>query len=109
MDIWEDEYYLFRSFIITRIDEVPAKNLKEISEKYQEALKKADEIGEKFHFIYNVIEKTAIDQDVFSKSEMVALQEYLSCAKTIDEYQRFEIYKLGYHDCITWMKMIGIL
>lgn len=109
IDIWEEEYFIFRSFIITRIDEVPAKELAKVSERYQEMIKKEDELLEKFKFIYDVVENTGLNQDTFSRKELKALQEYLNCAKTKDDYQRFEIYKLGFHDCIIWLQMIGIL
>lgn len=48
-----------------------------------------------------------LERETYSREEMKALQDCFSITRMMDNYERLEIYKLGYHDCIIWLQMIG--
>lgn len=109
IDLFDDEYLQIRSPILKRMDEVPEKKLREYSERYQELIKKRDALYNKYEFIVNLIENSIPDKEMYTGEDIIALKNYFECVREIDDYERLELYKLGYHDCMSWLSMIGIL
>lgn len=108
IDLFDDEFIEIRSPFLLRMDQVPVNNLMRISEKYTELEIKKGKFLDKYDFINELIEGKELSKESYSNDEMRALRDYLTCARRIDDYERLEIYKLGYHDCMIWMKMIGL-
>lgn len=109
IDLWEEEYMHIRGPIIERLDEIPSRKLKASCQAYRELDQKSDILLEEHVFVCNLIENNLPDKDTLTKEDMNILRDFFDIARTLDNYERLEIYKLGFHDCITWLKMIGIL
>lgn len=109
IDLWDDEYIALRSPFITRMDDIPTKKLCKLSNKYQELKKRRDELEAQFFFISALIDGNDLEKEVYSIRELRALQEFLSISQMMENYERLEIYKLGYHDCMLWLQMIDLL
>lgn len=108
IDLYEEEYLLMRSPLIARMDELPAKKLSRVSNRYNELLQKKSELMDKYEFICKIVEDNDPTKETYTKEELEAMRQFLNIARELDDYERLEIYKLGYHDCIIWMQMIGL-
>lgn len=109
IDFMDDKFIRFRSPFIERMDKTPIKNLMENSETYNELEQEKNEILEKYTFINDLIDGNEPIKESYSNEDIQALKDFFDCARKMDNYERLEIYKLGHHDCILWMKMTGIL
>ena len=107
IDLWDDEYISLRSPFVTRMFDFPSKKLCDLSDKYQDLNKRKNELEDRYPIICMLTDGTYLERETYSREEMKALQEYFSITRMMDNYERLEIYKLGYHDCIIWLQMIG--
>ena len=108
IDLYEDEYLLMRTPLIARMDELPARRLKKLSENYRELSQKNNDLMDKYDFIRSIVEDCEPPKDFYTKDDMEAMRQFLNVAREMDNSERLEIYKLGYHDCIIWSQMIGL-
>lgn len=109
IDLLDDEYLQIRGSILKRMDEVPEKKLREHSERYQKLYKERDTLYNKYEFIVNLVENNLPDKEVYTREDIIALKNYFECAREMEDYERLELYKLGYHDCMFWLYLIDIL
>lgn len=109
IDLWDDEYMVIRSPFLTRMDDTPVRTLMEVSDKYQELSVERNELLRHHKFINDLIDGNEPSKETYTSEDMRALSKFLDVAKRMDDYERLEIYKLGYHDCVLWMNMIGLM
>lgn len=109
IDLLDDEYLQIRGSILKRMDEAPEKKLREHSERYQKLFEKRDTLYNKYEFIVNLVENNLPDKEVYTREDIIALKNYFECAREMEDYERLELYKLGYHDCMFWLYLIDIL
>lgn len=91
-----------------RVDRKLCANLKKCK-KYQNLIHSCEKIKEKYPDIANIIEVFEAKQKVYSVEEVTALTSYIRNQNFINDYVMYEMYKIGFKECIELFQMIDIL
>lgn len=98
---------LFSDFF-ERLDKKMLENLL-ICEEYKRLNRENEKIIKQYPSLAEIIESSKAINDVYSKEEMQALVNYIQNQHMINNYEKYEFYKVGSYECLVWLKMINII
>lgn len=91
-----------------RVEHKLCSNLKN-SNAYHELIHSCNTIKEQFPHLLSLIESFEVSYDVYSIDEVKALAKYIENMHMITNYEKFEMYKVGFHECIELFQFLNIL
>lgn len=103
----EENVALFCDFF-ERLDKKMLDNLS-ICEEYRWLNIENEKIIKQYSSLAEIIETSKVENDVYSKEEMQALANFIQNQHMINNYEKYEFYKVGSNECLIWLKMINII
>lgn len=94
--------------LFNRLDSKMLDNLS-ACHKYKLLNKENEEIKLKYPHLVDIIESTVAMKDIYSKEEIQALATYIQNQHMINNYEKYEMYKVGLAECLQWLILINLL
>lgn len=94
--------------LFNRLDSKMLDNLS-ACHTYKLLNKENEEVKLKYPHLVDIIESTVATNDIYSKEEIQALATYIQNQHMINNYEKYEMYKVGLAECLQWLILINLL
>lgn len=108
IDPFLEENILSFGDLFNRLDSKMLDNLS-ACQNYKLLNKENEEVKLKYPHLVDIIESTVAMKDIYSKEEIQALATYMQNQHMINNYEKYEMYKVGLAECLQWLILINLL
>lgn len=91
--------------LATYFDEVAERILSNNSKEYQELEQVSSELQEQYHILVEILEYGRF-KDNYTRDEIKAVAKYYQTKNFMNDLERMEIYKIGFHSAIKMLSPI---